>query len=206
MPNDITPEKIGINYASPSLETRFIGQERGFGAFARAPIRAGELVAVWGGAILTGREVARLDGEQRSFSFQIDDDLFMTTLGRSRDAADFINHNCDPNTGISGQITLVALRDIEIGEEVCFDYAMTDASPFLEFRCQCGSPSCRGYVSADDWRSAELQKRYRGYFSSFLQRRIDEIERSTVWRPARKRSSVQRRLQVVPALSLKPGI
>ena len=64
------------------------------------------------------------------------------------------------------------MRDIEAGEEVCFDYAMSDGEPYDEFDCQCGTPLCRGQVTGNDWQRPELQKRYDGYFSPYLQARI----------------------------------
>ena len=42
-----------------------------------------------------------------------------------------------------------------------------------EFACGCGAARCRGRVSGDDWRLPELRERYAGYFSAYLQRRID---------------------------------
>jgi hypothetical protein len=67
------------------------------------------------------------------------------------------------------------MRDIKIGEEVCFDYAMCDTMPYDEFDCGCGSANCRGHVGGNDWQKPELQKRYAGFFSPHVQRRIDTM-------------------------------
>lgn len=40
--------------------------------------------------------------------------------------------------------------------------------------CGCGRPRCRGTITGDDWQLANLPERYRGYFSWYLQRKIDE--------------------------------
>ena len=37
-----------------------------------------------------------------------------------------LNHSCEPNLGLQGQIAFVAMRDIAADEELTFDYAMTD--------------------------------------------------------------------------------
>ena len=50
-----------------------------------------------------------------------------------------MNHSCDPNCGIVGAVLLVAMRDIEPGDEICFDYAMTDTDDYDEFECTCGT-------------------------------------------------------------------
>jgi hypothetical protein len=102
---------------------------------------------------------------------QVEDRHFL--VPRPIGEGDYVNHSCNPNAGLSGQIGLVAMRDIKIGEEVCFDYAMCDTMPYDEFDCGCGSANCRGHVSGNDWQKPELQKRYAGFFSPHVQRRID---------------------------------
>jgi hypothetical protein len=49
---------------------------------------------------------------------------------------------------------------------------MSDSNPYDEFICGCGTPVCRGRVTAEDWKRKDLQMRYEGYFSAYLQRRI----------------------------------
>ncbi|MCS6772126.1 MAG: SET domain-containing protein-lysine N-methyltransferase [Kiritimatiellae bacterium] len=64
----------------------------------------------------------------------------------------FINHSCDPNCEAvieDGRVFFYALRDIEVGEELLFDYALTLGRRFtredvLRYRCHCSSPRCRG--------------------------------------------------------------
>ena len=84
-----------------------------------------------------------------------------------------MNHSCNPNAGLQGQITLVALRNIAAGEQICFDYAMSDAHPDFYLDCACGTPQCRGKVTGNDWMIPELQERYKGYFSPYIQRQIE---------------------------------
>ena len=89
------------------------------------------------------------------------------------DPADFVNHSCDPNCGIVGSILLVTMRDIEAGEELCFDYAMTDSDDYDEFTCECDTGIVAVVSSAATTGSMhELQERYVGWFSSYLERQI----------------------------------
>jgi uncharacterized protein len=67
---------------------------------------------------------------------------------------------------------LIALRDIVAGEEVCYDYAMSDGSNIDEFPCQCGAPNCRGTITGRDWMNPVLQQAYAGHFSPYLSWRI----------------------------------
>ena len=41
--------------------------------------------------------------------------------------------------------------------------------------CHCNTASCRRVIDGHDWRRPELQDRYRGYFSWYLQRKIDVL-------------------------------
>jgi hypothetical protein len=69
--------------------------------------------------------------------------------------------------------TIVAMRDIAVGEELTFDYAMSDASDYDEFDCNCRTSLCRGRVRADDWQLETLRHRYKGFFSPYIQRKMD---------------------------------
>jgi uncharacterized protein len=165
---------IGKHFLSPKLEVRAEPDKGGFGVYAIEAVAAGEVVSVWGGYIVNAEQLETLPHDVQQHSVQIEEGLYSATIGGA-ETADFINHSCDPNLGLRGQIALVALRDIEVGEEVCFDYAMTDCTPYDEFECHCGTAVCRGTVRGDDWKLPELWARYAGYFSPYLQRRIDRL-------------------------------
>jgi hypothetical protein len=159
------------SYTSPKLKAGIV-PGKGRGVYCVEPIRAGEVVALIGGVGLPLAVAMAMPMEQRCQCLQVEDDLVLWIGDHEETAADWINHSCDPNVGISGQITLVAMRAIAAGEEVCFDYAMSDGSPIDEFACACGSATCRASVTGEDWRLPDLQARYRGYFSAYLTRRM----------------------------------
>lgn len=167
------------SYVAPTLEARALPEKGGYGIFAREFTPAGAVLLVWGGSILAGHQLAQIPPDNRRYSVQVEEDLYLVTLGEP-EAADYINHSCDPNAGPSGQIVIVALRDIEPGEEICFDYAMSDGSPYDEFDCACGAINCRGRVTGNDWMLPELQARYAGHFMPYLQRRIDRLRQATL--------------------------
>jgi len=160
------------SHLSPKLEARPLPEKGGMGVFVRQPIGQGELLVLWGGRILAESE---LDPEMPHFNqrvLQIEEGLYMLQP-EPLEQSDYFNHSCSPNAGFSGQIALIAMRNIEIGEEVCFDYAMCDGSPYDEFICSCGSVNCRGNITGEDWKRPELRERYAGYYMPYLQRRID---------------------------------
>jgi uncharacterized protein len=165
------------NYISPKVELRSFPEKGGYGVFAKEPFKKDEVIMVWGGLIVNSETLLNLSDYKRTHGLQVEEDLFEIPL-TDNDPADMVNHSCDPNAGIFGQITLVACRDIQTGEEICFDYAMSDSNPYDEFDCQCGSPLCRGKIRGEDWRLPALQQRYKGYFSNYLQRRIDRLNQA----------------------------
>jgi hypothetical protein len=83
----------------------------------------------------------------------------------------FINHSCEPNVGFAGNVVLVAMCDIDAGEELTTDYAMFDDYEG-SMDCTCGRPACRRRVDGRDWQRPDLQERYRGYFSWYLDRKM----------------------------------
>ena len=144
---------------------------KGHGSIAIAPIAAGEVVAAFGGRCVTRDEFDLLPASQQVRSVQIDESLYMAGAPEP-EPANFINHSCEPNCAPSGNVVLIALRDIAAGEELCYDYATTDGSDYDEFECACGTASCRGKITGNDWMLPELQLRYRGSFSPYLAKRI----------------------------------
>ena len=163
-------------YLSPKLELRELPEKGGQAVYARAALKKNELLAGWGGRIATLEQVQALPRAEQGHTIQVYDELYLAPFDME-EPADFINHSCDPNAGISGQICLVAMRDIAAGEEISFDYAMADSSSFDEFDCACGAAVCRGRVSGEDWKRPELWARYDGYFSTYLQIRIDRMRK-----------------------------
>jgi hypothetical protein len=144
---------------------------KGEGLYALKPIRAGETVVAFGGHAIDRATLESLPAERRIHAIQIDDHLFLVGPDPA-EPGDLVNHSCDPNCGLVGALLVVAMRDIEPGEEITFDYAMSDSTDYDEFDCSCGTPHCRKRVTGDDWMRPELQQRYAGWFSSYLARRI----------------------------------
>jgi uncharacterized protein len=147
--------------------------------FAHGPVRAGEVVVVWGGMVLTEDDI-RSGRARRGGVAAVDEGLYLA--GRALEApddADFMNHSCDPNVWMLDNVTLAARRNIEPGEELTVDYAMWEADEgwVSRWECLCGSPRCRRWVTGRDWRSRDLQDAYRGHFSPFIEKRIARLGR-----------------------------
>ena len=164
------------SYLSPKLTVQFKQKEEYFGVIAVEKVSAGELLGVWSGVILDLETLLQQPEEIRRHSVQVEENHYLVSI-KPDEAPDFINHSCEPNAGLNGQICVVAMREIYPGEEVTIDYAMCDASVYDEFECQCGTTLCRGKVSGSDWKRSDLQKRYAGHFSPYIQRKIEQINK-----------------------------
>ncbi len=163
-------------YLNPKAEVRTNSIDDK-GIFAKEKIGKGELICIWDGDLADENTINEIDPAVH-YALQIHDNLWYVTFdNREREATDFFNHSCDPNSGIKGQIFLVAIRDIEPGEEMTFDYAFSESSDRLNFKCSCGSKNCRGRVTGDDWKIPELQEKYFQYFSYYIQEKIKRMNK-----------------------------
>jgi len=164
------------SFLSPKCEVRTAGDRGGHTVVATKPIQKGELIVVWSGMLVDGAGLAELPAHVKRHSLQVEENHYLVSL-TDCEPPDYVNHSCAPNAGLSGQIALVALREIRPGEEITYDYATSDGSAYDEFDCCCGAHQCRGRVSGEDWQRPELWLRYQGYFSPYLQRRITKLKR-----------------------------
>lgn len=169
------------SYMSDKVKVAASGINRK-GVFAVKPIKKDEAIAVWGGYIITDREFAELSRKEfrniEDYATRIADNFYLVSCKKGGlEDDDFFNHSCSPNAGIKGHIMMVAMRDIHTGEEVTYDYAMTDADFDYAFDCRCGQKNCRKRVTTFDWKIPALQRRYKGYFSWYIQEKINKSKK-----------------------------
>ncbi len=160
------------NWMNPKAEIRKAKSE-GKGMFAIQLVQAGEEMVKFGGEYSNDRnevEVARSAGK---LIMQWDENLW--SIEDRGDGEDyFLNHSCDSNLWMKDAYTLVAKRDIQIGEELTADYVLWEADEIFvsKWECLCGSTRCRKRITGKDWRRLELQERYKDHFTPLLNKRI----------------------------------
>src|SRR5580698_3957279 len=132
----------------------------GLGLFATKPIKRLAYIATYRGRRISGAEADRLEARGSRYMFEINSRW--TIDGSPRwNRARYINHSCRPNAkpvGRKGRLVFIALRRIEPGEEITFDYGKEYYRFFLENGgCRC-SP-CRTKAAKRRRRSAARKAR-----------------------------------------------
>ena len=132
----------------------------GNGVFALRDIPAGERIIEYRGERITWDEATRRAAERggpvnHTFYFSLADGNVIDGGRRGNDAR-WINHACEPNCEAyeeEGRVYIHALRDIDPGEELNYNYALIydeRHTPALKrlFACRCGTPACSGTMLA----------------------------------------------------------
>jgi hypothetical protein len=128
----------------------------GLGVFAAKRIAKGDRIIEYVGERVSHDEADRRYEEKdandsHTFLFIVDSKTVIDAGVDGNDAR-FFNHSCDPNcesTVEKRRVYIEALRDIEPGTELTYDYQIhredDDPANIDEvFACRCGFPQCRG--------------------------------------------------------------
>jgi len=132
----------------------------GYGIFASRDFKINDVIVQFRGPIVSAHRVPkRLIGEKDRY-VQIGEDKFM---GPSETTDDFINHSCEPNSGLRFTdfgIILVAIKRIHKGDEITWDYSTTMHNNPWEMKCLCKSKHCRGIIREFKYLPMSLKKHY----------------------------------------------
>ena len=113
---------------------------QGRGLYALREFNAGEIVLRWDlSHTIPHEQVDSLTEAERRYTHPLDDKRTLIVQPPER----FVNHSCRNNTEVR-DFCDVALRRIEVGEEITSDYG-SDGSG-VRFDCLCGSDNCRGRI------------------------------------------------------------
>lgn len=174
-PTTLTPTKSAEDVEILSMSDKFrrmkstLGQRlvfgksaiHGMGVFTKQVHYANDMVIEYAGEVV--RPVIADIREKRcydslvgagTYMFRIDDERVVDAT-HAGSIAHLINHSCEPNcysrtVTASGEdrIIIFAKRDIELGEELTYDYRFMSKDEVLT--CYCGCAGCRGSVNVVD--------------------------------------------------------
>ncbi len=117
----------------------------GKGIFAVNDIKKGDVIFAIPGKIVH-REIKN---EKESWRFVNWIEIAKNTwINPNRTSVRNFNHSCDPNAIITSRRTVKAIKPIVEGEEITFDYSLTDTDTFWKVECRCGAKNCRMVVGS----------------------------------------------------------
>ncbi|MEO6278938.1 SET domain-containing protein-lysine N-methyltransferase [Roseateles sp.] len=127
----------------------------GRGVYALVPFAAGARIIEYTGEIISWDEAVERhphDPAQPNHTFYFHLDSGDVIDGLRGNIARWINHACEPNCEadeVDGRVFVHALRDLEAGEELFYDYRLMlderhTAKVKKQFACWCGAATCRG--------------------------------------------------------------
>ena len=79
-----------------------------------------------------------------------------------------MNHSCDGNVAFDKDDNFITIRDVIAGDELCWDYGLTETNPRFKMECHCGSSRCRKTITGNDWKFLRLQPDKAKYMSKEL--------------------------------------
>ncbi|XP_065572831.1 uncharacterized protein LOC136035184 isoform X2 [Artemia franciscana] len=142
---------------------RFMTKEKGFGIKTKQSIKTGEFIVEYTGEVVSEKEFRdRMTGiyvnDVHHYCLNLDGGLVIDGH-RMGSEARFINHSCSPNCeiqkwNVSGlsRMCVFALRDIEPGEELTYDYNFFLFNPDEGQTCRCEATECRGVIGGKSQR------------------------------------------------------
>lgn len=150
----------------------------GNGLVAEKPIKAGEIVSQLnpGMPTMTIEEVLTKQGAELAYILHYAYQCSETLVVFEDEPERFMNHSCDPNVWWGDDNTMIARRDIAVGEELTYDYAMTEVTLPFEMICDCGTPLCRKKVTNLDHLLPDWQARYGDYLPSHTRKAIAQAQ------------------------------
>jgi hypothetical protein len=118
----------------------------GYGVIALKKFEPDEVVADVEGILYTEDEL-----KDDTYCLWVEDGFYFDMVDQTR----WINHSCDPNVEVQAELDgqggawarIVALRPIEVGEELTYDYAFP---AHLAEACSCGVAKCSGWIVDSD--------------------------------------------------------
>jgi SET domain-containing protein len=144
------PKKSKNRKPAVRIEVRESGVH-GHGVYAMESIPRSTRIIEYTGQRVSWEGAPNDENDPHTFNFGLDNGEVINPQIGGNDAR-WINHSCDPNCEAieeDDRIFIDALRDIQAGEELFYDYALEIDEPITEeskkkFACHCHSPNCRG--------------------------------------------------------------
>lgn len=72
----------------------------------------------------------------------------------------YSNHSCNPNCAVNANLEMFAIKNINAGQELLWDYSTSMLERHWTMQCSCGEKNCRGIITDFDLLPKILQEKY----------------------------------------------
>jgi uncharacterized protein len=136
--------------------------DTGQGLFTKVNFKKGDLIFTWEGVLKKGR-----------YPYYVGDrwlqiEKYQWIAPHINNPGWYINHSCNPNSGIKNSVEIVAMKNISKNEEVTFDYSTSESENGWYLICGCANKNCRRIIRSYRFLSTELKLKYRDFISEYL--------------------------------------
>jgi len=149
-----------------NIEIRLAGK-KGKGIFALKNFKKDEFILYINGRIAETDNPSSLSKDIQNHCFPLGKKNKKYQYILPKSPWKYLNHSCNPNSGIKNNRNIVAMKDIKKGEEIVMDYAMDNIDNWT-MKCRCGSKNCRKIISTFDQLDEKTKKKYLPYVNSWV--------------------------------------
>ena len=137
------------------------------GVYATAHIKVGEIVlGIDDSHVVTDPSLLTAEQNEYDCDYLADGKVILM-----QEPEKYINHSCNPSSYVktTGDIRkVIAVRDIQIGQEITYDYSMNGDNEGT-FTCHCGASNCRGVYNGNFFKlPLEIQKKCLSYLDDWF--------------------------------------
>lgn len=158
---------------------RFMTQNKGWGVKTNQIIKKGTYILEYVGEVVNEREFKERMGtlyidDIHHYCLHLDGGLVIDGHRMGSDCR-FVNHSCEPNcemqkwsvNGLS-RMALFAMRNIQPGEELTYDYNFSLFNPHEGQVCKCESKNCRGVIGGKSQRVRPIENKVCSHCSIYV--------------------------------------
>ena len=203
----VVREKLFWNMQSLRMDRSLI---HGWGLFTTRPVPANEPVIEYTGEVIRlaivdkRQELYETLGNMGSYIFRLEGGDMYIDATITGGPAKYVNHSCEPNCttkflNFDGKphIIIYSLRDIEVGEELSYDYKLDYEPKEKRIECMCGSKRCKGWLNWSE-KHEEEEKTFLELYE-VLKKRMEEDKLRETEQQAQKEESPQVSQEPIPS-------
>jgi hypothetical protein len=156
----------------------------GKAVYASKKFSEGSVILKFGGEIVSEETIREKLGSRMDHFLQVSNKHFW---GPSGGADDYVNHSCNPNSGLvfkGKSIYLVAIKNINPDTEITWDYSTSSFNTSWKMKCGCNDPLCRHEITGFEYLDKKIQKKYLdlGIVAPFIKHHLEDEKSAGIYK------------------------